>query len=204
MRILVAQFHQLRVRRLRIPERDQRARFRDSRVLLYRRFGTSRDQPRRDRRGFRVAPELQQSVRQHHLAGIDRHALRVGLDETIECICRAVQIVLPMLRQREIVERVVAERGKIVGREFETIDRARIVVILVRAIAVEERGLSVGGRPIGSGYWSGRQRRRTFVPAAQLATMPPPNPPAPAPRRIRQAQHTTPRDAPPHHHLVFI
>ena len=65
-----------------------------------------------------------------------------------------------MLHEREVVERIVAERGKIVGGEFETIDRARIVVVLVRAIAVEECGLPVGRRLGLCGSRSGRCNER--------------------------------------------
>ena len=87
MRILVAQFHQLRIRRLWISERDKRLRFRDARALLYRRFRTARDQPRRDLGRLRVASEVQQVVRQHQLARIDHHAIRIRLDEAIERLC---------------------------------------------------------------------------------------------------------------------
>ena len=71
-----------------------------------------------------VAAQLQQVVRQHQLAGIDHHAIRIRLDETVERLCRSLQIALVMLREREIEERVVAERGKIVGGKFQ-VDRSR-------------------------------------------------------------------------------
>ena len=159
MRILVAQFHQLRVSRLWISERDKRLRFRDTRALLYRRVRIARDQPRRDLGRLRVASQVQQVVRQHQLAGIDHHAIRIGLDKAIERLRRRIQIALVVLREREVKERIVAERREVVGSKFEIDDGPRIVMVLVRAIAVKERSLPVGRWRERRDYRSGGRRR---------------------------------------------
>ena len=140
-----------------------------------------------------VAPEVQQVVRQHQLAGTDHHAIRIRLDEPVERLCRRIQIALVVLREREIEQSVVAERGKIIGGKFEIGDRAQVVVTFIRTITVEERRLPVGGRRERRGSRSGRGRLgygleliEQSAPERLL------NRPERAPTRIRQEQHTTP------------
>ncbi len=91
---------------------------------------------------------------------IDQHAIRIQTDQALERVGRSLEIALVVLGERKIVERVVAERGKIGGGEFQSIDRAQIVVRLVCAIAVEECSLPVGRRRVGCGSGSRRRRSR--------------------------------------------